>query len=108
MYHADVLFATGLWEETQEPGAGQPAPSGNRAPGKQDTELLSRAINARFNRFHRTLKDFGDIRLLNGRYGPYLVKDKKNFRIPKGTDPEKLTREECIEIIEKSEKTKKS
>ncbi len=56
----------------------------------------------------KVLKDFGDIKLLNGRYGPYLVKDKQNFRIPKGTDPEKLTKEECIGIIEKSEKTKKS
>ncbi len=56
----------------------------------------------------KVIKDFGDIRLLNGRYGPYLVQDKKNFRLPKGTDVEKLTKEECIVIIEKSEKTKKS
>jgi DNA topoisomerase I len=55
----------------------------------------------------KVLKDFGDIMVLNGRYGPYLVKDKKNFRIPKGTDAEKLSKEECIEIIGKSEKTKK-
>jgi DNA topoisomerase-1 len=56
----------------------------------------------------KVIKDFGDIRLLNGRYGPYLVQDKKNFRLPKDTDVEKLTKEECIVIIEKSEKTKKS
>jgi DNA topoisomerase I len=56
----------------------------------------------------KVIKDFGDIRLLNGRYGPYLAKDKKNYRLPKGTDAEKLTKEECIVIIEKSEKTKKS
>lgn len=55
----------------------------------------------------KVLKDFGDIMVLNGRYGPYLVKDKKNFRIPKGTDAEKLSKEECLEIIGKSEKTKK-
>jgi DNA topoisomerase-1 len=54
----------------------------------------------------KVIKDFGDIRLLNGRYGPYLAKDKKNYRLPKGTDAEKLTKEECIVIIEKSEKTK--
>jgi DNA topoisomerase-1 len=56
----------------------------------------------------KVLKDFGDIKVLNGRYGPYIVKDKLNFRLPKGTDSEKLTREECIEIIGKSDKTKKS
>jgi DNA topoisomerase I len=55
----------------------------------------------------KVLKDFGDIKLLNGRYGPYLVKDKLNFRLPKGTDAEKLTKEDCIAIIEKSEKTRK-
>jgi len=56
----------------------------------------------------KVLKDFGDIMLLNGRYGPYLVKEKQNFRLPKGTDAEKLTQEDCIKIIENSEKTKKN
>ena len=56
----------------------------------------------------KVIRDFGDIKLLNGRYGPYLVKDKKNYRLPKGTDTEKLTKEDCISIIEKSEKPKKS
>jgi len=56
----------------------------------------------------KVLKDFGDIMLLNGRFGPYLVRDKKNYRLPKGTDTEKLTKEDCISIIDKSNKTKKS
>ena len=56
----------------------------------------------------KVLKDFGDILLLNGRYGPYLVKDKQNFRLPKGTDAEKLSKDDCIKIIENSDKTKKS
>jgi len=56
----------------------------------------------------KVLKDFGDIMLLNGRYGPYLVKDKQNYRLPKGADAEKLTKEDCISIIEKNEKTPKS
>jgi DNA topoisomerase-1 len=56
----------------------------------------------------KILKDFGDIKLLNGRYGPYLTKDKVNYRLPKGTEAEKLTEDECIKIIEKSDKTKKS
>jgi len=56
----------------------------------------------------KVIKDFGDIMLLNGRYGPYLTKDKVNYRLPKGTDAGKLTREECMKIIENSDKTKKS
>jgi DNA topoisomerase-1 len=56
----------------------------------------------------KVIKDFGEIQLLNGRYGPYITKDKKNYRIPKGTAAEKLTREECVAIIEKADKTKLS
>jgi DNA topoisomerase-1 len=56
----------------------------------------------------KVMKDFGEIRLLNGRYGPYLSKDKKNYRLPKGTQADKLTKEDCIKIIEESEKPKKS
>ena len=56
----------------------------------------------------KVLKDFGDIMLLNGRYGPYLVKDKLNYRLPKGSEAEKLSKEDCIKIIENSDKTKKS
>ena len=50
----------------------------------------------------KVIKDFGDILVLNGRYGPYLTKDKQNYRLPKGTDSEKLTKEDCLKIIEKS------
>jgi DNA topoisomerase-1 len=55
----------------------------------------------------KVIRDFGEIQVLNGRYGPYLTKEKQNYRIPKGTDAEKLTKEECIKIIEKSSKNKK-
>jgi DNA topoisomerase I len=57
---------------------------------------------------NKVIKDFGEIMVLNGRYGPYLTKDKQNYRLPKGTDAQKLTREMCLEIIGKSDKTKKS
>jgi DNA topoisomerase-1 len=52
----------------------------------------------------KIIKDFGDIKLLNGRYGPYLSHDKNNYRLPKGTEIDKLTEEECISIIKKNEK----
>ena len=56
----------------------------------------------------KVIKDFGDILVLNGRYGPYLTRDKENYRLPKGTEAEKLTKEDCVKIIEKSRKSKKS
>lgn len=56
----------------------------------------------------KVIRDFDDIKVLKGRYGPYLVKDKQNYRLPKGADAEKLTREDCIAIIEKNSKSKSS
>jgi len=56
----------------------------------------------------KVITDFGEIQVLNGRYGPYITMDKNNFRIPKGTDPAKLTKEECLKIIEKGGTKKKS
>ena len=60
------------------------------------------------NDSRKILKDFGDIKLIKGRYGPYLTKEKQNYRLPKGTDPEKLTKEDCIGIIGRSVKPEKS
>ncbi|HBE40347.1 MAG TPA: type I DNA topoisomerase [Bacteroidales bacterium] len=59
------------------------------------------------NEKKKVIKEFDDILLLNGRYGPYLSSNKKNYRIPRGTDLNKLTKEDCISIIEKSEKKTK-
>ena len=42
--------------------------------------------------------------VLNGRYGPYISFKKKNFKIPKDTDPKALTLEKCLEIIESAPK----
>lgn len=39
-----------------------------------------------------------DLQVLNGRYGPYIAIGKKNYKIPKDTDPASLTLEECLEI----------
>jgi DNA topoisomerase-1 len=56
----------------------------------------------------KVIKNFSEkhIQVLNGRYGPYIAFEKKNYKIPKGTDPESLTPEQCMEIIEKSKKAK--
>jgi DNA topoisomerase-1 len=36
---------------------------------------------------------------LNGRYGPYITDKTKNARVPKDTDPKKLTLEQCKELL---------
>jgi DNA topoisomerase-1 len=59
----------------------------------------------------KTIKLFeedSDLQVLNGRYGPYIKYQNSNYKIPKTTDPKKLTLEECKRIIEDSAKDKKS
>jgi len=46
------------------------------------------------------------INVLIGQYGPYIKQGRKNYKIPKGKEAEKLTLEECLEIIEKDPKSK--
>ena len=38
------------------------------------------------------MQDFGDFQVLDGRYGPYIRKDGKNYKIPKGLDAASLDR----------------
>ena len=40
-----------------------------------------------------------DIVIINGRYGPYIKHDGKNFRIPKGHKAENITLEDCKKFI---------
>ncbi len=37
--------------------------------------------------------------MLSGPYGPYIKASGKNYKLPKGTNPETLTEDECKEII---------
>ena len=46
-----------------------------------------------------TIHDFGEILVLDGRYGPYIKSGKKNYKIPKGIEPESLDETACHKII---------
>ncbi len=39
------------------------------------------------------------IKIMNGRYGPYIKYGKKNIGLPKGKQPEDITKEQAIELI---------
>jgi DNA topoisomerase-1 len=60
---------------------------------KQDKEKIIRQFPGNEN-----------VIVLNGRFGPYISISKSNFKIPKGTDPAKLSLEDCLKIAEKQEK----
>jgi len=48
-----------------------------------------------------------EVKLLNGRWGPYISYNKNNYKIPKTTDATKLSLEDCLALIEKQPAPKK-
>ena len=54
----------------------------------------------------KSIKEFPenpDVRVLNGKYGPYITVGKQNVKIPKGMEPQNLTLEECLELAKEAE-----
>lgn len=47
-----------------------------------------------------------ELRLLNGRWGPYISFKKKNYKIPKTTKAEELSLDDCLKIIKESPEPK--
>ncbi len=62
-------------------------------------ELYSEKLEKDANRL---ILDFGEIQVLNGRWGPYISKGKENYKIPKNTDAKSLTLQEIEDIITNS------
>ena len=48
----------------------------------------------------KNVADFGDgIKVLKGRYGPYITDGKKNAKIPKDVKPEDVTHDQAIKLL---------
>ena len=55
----------------------------------------------------KNIADFGDgLKVLNGRYGPYVTDGKKNAKIPKDTDPKTITKEQATQMIAEAPEAK--
>ena len=72
---------------------------------KKALELLSQPkVSGKKRSSQKPLKEFKEgketIQILTGRYGPYIRFKKKNINIPNSYDPENLTLESSLEIIE--------
>lgn len=57
---------------------------------------------------NKVIKEFkeNNIKVLNGRFGPYISADSQNYKIPKDKTAADLTLEECQQIINSSDKPK--
>jgi len=47
----------------------------------------------------KTISDWGTIKVLNGRFGAYTTDGKKNAKIPKDSDPKKLTQADAKKLL---------
>ena len=63
-------------------------------------ELIEEKRKKDLEKIIKVFSENETVQVLKGRYGPYLVINKQNYRIPKNIDPAALTLEECIKISE--------
>ena len=72
-------------------------------------EAVQLILDKREQEIKRHIKTFDDepkLEVMNGKYGPFLAYDGKNYRLPKAlhTKAAELTLEECMEVINSSKK----
>ncbi|MCP5052552.1 MAG: type I DNA topoisomerase [bacterium] len=65
------------------------------------TQLIEEKREADKNKVIQIFEGEEPVQVLNGRWGPYISYQKKNYKIPKTTDPKSLTLKDCMVIIEK-------
>jgi DNA topoisomerase-1 len=67
---------------------------------EEAVDLLQKKRQTEAENFIKDYDDEPDLRVLNGRYGPYISYKKKNYKIPEGVEPADLTKEACLKLIE--------
>ena len=72
---------------------------------KEAIELIKEKIEADANANINFFEDSG-IKVLNGRFGPYITNGKVNAKIPKDIEPKDLDEKTCIEMIKNAPKKK--
>lgn len=71
----------------------------------QALELYAEKLKAEAE---KNIADFGDgIKVLNGRYGPYITDGSKNAKIPKDTEPKSITHDQAKELLAAAPAAKK-
>jgi len=71
-------------------------------------ELIETKREKDLNALIKVFEENPDVKILNGRWGPYISFKKGNYKIPKSTDASKLTFDDCMKLIESEPTGKKS
>ena len=71
-------------------------------------EIIVRKRKQEEQRHIKTFEEDAGMKVLNGRYGPYLAYDGKNYRLPKALHDKaaELTYSQCMEIVNKAPEPK--
>ena len=70
-------------------------------------DIINEKREKDLNNILRTFDEDPDLRVLDGRYGPYISYKKSNFKLPKGTDLSSLTYQQCMALVEDPKNTPK-
>lgn len=63
-------------------------------------KLIREKQDAAAKRVIKTFDENPDLQVLNGKYGPYISYEKKNYKIPETIDAASLTLDACFKVIE--------
>ena len=70
-------------------------------------EIIKNKRQADLDKLIKSFDQDAEMRIENGRYGPYLKAGKLNVKLPKGKEPAELTYEECKALVAQAEKEPK-
>lgn len=67
---------------------------------EEAVQMIKDKQDAEAKKVIKVFADYPDLQVLNGRYGPYIASEGKNYKIPSGVEPADLTAEACFKVIE--------
>jgi len=71
-------------------------------------ELIEGKREKDANALIKVFEENPELKILNGRWGPYIVYKKNNYKIPKTTDASQLSLDDCMTLIDKQPAPKKT
>ncbi|HEY9002710.1 MAG TPA: type I DNA topoisomerase [Mucilaginibacter sp.] len=74
---------------------------------EQAIEIIQDKRKKDSERLIKTFDENPDVKILNGRWGPYIEFGKQNVKIPKGKEPKDLTYEDCKALADAEAKAPK-
>ena len=63
-------------------------------------EMIQTKRETVVNKVIKTFENDPDMQILNGRFGPYIAYQKKNYKIPEMVEPKDMDLEACFKVIE--------